>query len=108
MHQQDQESSGNLSLRPLGARVLVEQKPFQERLDSGLYIPQGAREGYEDTAIVRAIGPGVTADLKVGDRVIFQRQPSSALLPDARELDANGWKNLLMLKEENILAVVED
>jgi co-chaperonin GroES (HSP10) len=96
------------TIRPLGARILARQKAYSDRLPSGLFMPQGHRMGYEDRAVIEAIGPKVELDIKVGDTIIFERKPSRALNPDSREGDAEGWKDLLMLKEEDILAVVED
>jgi co-chaperonin GroES (HSP10) len=95
------------TIRPLGERILARQKAYTDQLPSGLYIPQGHRAGYEDRAEIIAIGPKVTADIKVGDIVIFERKPSRALNPDIREGDPENWKDLLMLKEDDILAVVE-
>lgn len=115
------ETAGNLSkptgyagIRPLGERILVEQKAWQQQLASGLYIPQGSREGHDDVGVIRAIGPSVDVELlniKVGDRVMFRRRAGSAILPDPREASAEErevYRNLLLLKPEDIQAVVED
>lgn len=94
-------------MRPMGDRILVKQVPWQEKTPGGIHIPQDHRLGYEDRGTVLGLGPKVTADVKVGDVVIFKRQPASAVMPDWREGDTYGEKDLLLLKEENVLAVVE-
>lgn len=112
-------STGKLAgpvVRPLGDQVLVRQDPKKDRLASGLYVPErAARELQEDFATVLAVGPGrpgpsgdrIPVDVRVGDRVLFKRRPSTALVPDEREGDPNGWKDLLMLREDDIIGVLE-
>lgn len=97
--------------RPLGNRLIVRQQEWQNKVGS-LFIPDGAREGYENVAEIRAIGPRVDAslDLKVGDRVMFKRKAGSALLPDPREVGAEErakLKDLLVLEDSDLIAVVE-
>lgn len=98
--------------RPLRGRILVRQDRPVERLASGLYVPDiAARELQQDFAEVLALGPEVEGepyDVKVGDRVLFTRRPGTALVYDPRDADPNGWKDLLMLFETDIVGVVED
>jgi len=107
MQQTSQGPAGKLSLRPLGDRILVRQESYKDQLASGLYIPQGSREGFEDKGTVVAVGSRVD-DIKAGDRVLFKRRADTALVPDVREGDPNGWKDLLMLQPDDILAILED
>ncbi|HWJ41564.1 MAG TPA: hypothetical protein VNT29_10530 [Candidatus Limnocylindrales bacterium] len=100
-------TSATTPARPLGSRILVRQEAWKEKIGS-LYIPQNHREGYEDTAVIIAIGPKSTIDAKVADRVMFKRRPASALVPDIREGDPLGLHGVLRLEEDDILAVVED
>lgn len=93
------------TIKPLKGLVLVQQDPPKEKV-GGIYLPQNSRDLYEDIGTVLGVGPGVD-DLKVGDRVLFKRQPGSALNPDTRE-GSGEWDNLLMMKEENILAVITE
>ena len=97
-------------------RVLVRQSPKKERLESGLFIPdRAARELQEDTGVVVAVGPGsygpegvrIPVGVNVGDRVLFKRRPGSALCPDEREQHRLEWKDLIALREEDILLVFE-
>lgn len=93
-------------IRPVGDRILIKQEEWKDKIGS-IHIPQGTREGYEDVGVVRAVGRKVTIDVKPGDRVTFKRQPASALIRHPGEGDPNGWKNLLILKEENVTGVIE-
>lgn len=96
-----------LGVRPLRDQVVVRQMRPKDRLDSGLYIPQSAeREFQEDMATVLAIGPKVV-DVAVGDVVLFGRRPNSALIPDRNSLGPKGWEDVLVLREEDMIAVVE-
>lgn len=111
-----QATSNDIGIRPIRDQVVVRQDPPQEKLANGLYVPQTAsRELQEDIGTVVAIGPGALAGgarlpmvVAVGDRVMFRRRPGSALVPDAREGGREDWKDLVILDEEDIFAVIED
>lgn len=111
----DTQTAGTLSdhgLRPIKDQVLVRQSRPREQLESGLYVSDSAaRELQEDTAEVLAIGPKVL-DVAAGDHVIFKRRADSALIPDRLDLKLEGtrreWEDLLMLRESDILLVIED
>lgn len=94
-------------IRPIRDQVLVRQDPKQERLSSGLYVPDVAsRVLQEDVGTVEAVGPKCTS-VAPGDRVMFRRRPDSALIPDAREGGPAEWINLIMLRDEDLIAVIE-
>ena len=94
-------------IRPIRDNILVKQDKPKEKLASGLFVPQNAREAYEDFGTVIAHGPGkllengtvLEPSVKIGDRVLFKRRPASAL---------DGEDGLLMLKDEDILAVIDE
>lgn len=101
---------------PVKDQVLVLQDPPKERVGSGiLFAPSGSEE-YPNIGTVVRVGPGAVSpggeripmDVQVGDRVMFKRRPGSALVPDIREGDPNDWKNLIMLREEDIIGVIEE
>ena len=72
-------------LRPIGARVVVEKQARQEKTDSGIIIPDTAREGgLPDIGTIVACGR-------------FQ----------AQELEYKG-KKYLILGEQDIIAVIEE
>ncbi len=103
-----------MNIRPIRDQVLVHQDPKQEKVGS-LYVPQGS-ENYPDYGTILAVGPGTVSqggqfielNVRVGERVLFKRRANTALVPDAREDSGSEFKDLLMLRESDILAVVEE
>ena len=95
----------NLTPRPIKDRVIVRQDPKKNKIGM-IYTPDGSEE-YPCFGTVEAVGSTVTC-VAVGDRVLFQRKPSSALCRDWREGDPEGWRDLLNLPEGHIMAVVTE
>jgi chaperonin GroES len=102
---------------PINDQVLVRQDPPKEKLGSGLLYASQGNEVWTPFATVLRVGPGkwnrdgsarVELDVKPGDRVLFKRTPDTAIVPDWREGDERGWRDLLMLREDHIVGVVED
>ncbi len=91
------------SMRVLGKNVLVQQDPPENKKGS-LYVPQG-KEDYPNYGTVMGIGGEVTC-VAVGDRVVFQRKPGSAISPEARANEE--FYGLLVLPDEHILAVISE
>lgn len=91
------------TIRPVKDRVLVRQDPPKEKLNNGLYLPQGSRELYDDIGTIIAKGPDCKGGYEVGDTVRFTRRPASDLGEASEE-----WKNLLMLKDEDVNCVIEN
>ena len=95
----------SLSLRPLADRVVVEPSQGEERTESGLYIPETAKEKPQEGTII-AVGPGrrddsgtrTALDVEVGQTVMYAKYGGT-------EIKIDGQK-LLILKESDILAVV--
>lgn len=106
-------------VRPIGDGVLVRQDRPQEKVgrEGLIFAPQGS-ETWPNIGTVVAVGPGKFNDqgerepmdegLVPGARVMFQRKPSSALEPDAREGNRPEWKDLLMLTEADIIGILEE
>ena len=97
-------SKGN-NLRPLADRLIVEAIEQEETTASGLYIPETAKEKPQQGNVL-AVGPGRTEDgknikmdVKVGDKVLFAKYAGT-------EVKMEG-KKLLIMKEADILAVIE-
>lgn len=92
-------------LRPLHDRVIVKRIVDNEKTASGIIIPDTAKEKPTEGEVL-AVGNGTMGvdgnirplDVKVGDRVLFEKWSSSEIKIDGEEL--------LVLKEEGIIAVV--
>ena len=95
-----------LKLRPLGDRVVVEPLEQEERTESGLFIPETAKEKPQRGKIL-AIGDGrrdddgnrIPMDVKVGETILFAKYGGTEIKLDTQKI--------LILKESDILAVVD-
>jgi chaperonin GroES len=98
--------ASKLKLKPLGGRVIVEPIEQDEKTASGIYLPETAKEKPQEGKIVAA-GPGdrdedgkrVPMDVSVGDKVLFAKYSGTEVKIDG--------KKLLILRESDILAVIE-
>lgn len=97
-----------LKLRPLADRVVIEPLEREETFAGGaLVLPETAKEKPQQGRIL-AVGPGrvdddgkhVAVDVKKGDLVLFAKYAGTEVKIDN--------KKLLILKEADILAVVEE
>jgi chaperonin GroES len=96
-----------VKLRPLHDRLLVERVEEQEQQKGGIIIPDSAKEKPQQ-GIVAAAGNGkrlengdvVPLDVKAGDRILFGKYAGNEIKIDDHEY--------LILREEEVLAVVED
>ncbi len=94
-------------IRPLGDRVVV--KPFkeEEKTKGGIVLPDTAKEKPKTGEIVE-VGPGKLNDkgerqplqVKKGDKILFESYAGT-------EVKINGEEYLIM-KEDDILAIIED
>ena len=97
-----------LNLRPLADRVVIEPVEEEEQTFAGgkLVLPETAKEKPQK-GLILAAGPGrldddgkrVVMDVKVGDHVLYAKYAGTEVKIDG--------KKLLILKETDILAVVE-
>ena len=96
-----------MNLRPLNDRVIVERLDQVTKTASGLIIPEAAAEK-PDQGMILAVGNGKILedgrvrplDLKKGDKVLFGKYAG-------QEVVLSGKKYLVM-REEDIMAVVEE
>jgi chaperonin GroES len=103
-HSQAKKSS--IKLQPLGDRVVVEREESESRTAGGIVLPDSAKDK-PARGVVISIGSGRLLDdgkrhplqVKPGDRVIFSSY--------AGEQFKVGEEELLLMREEDILAVVE-
>jgi chaperonin GroES len=94
-----------MNLKPLSDRVVVRRVDSESVTKGGIVIPDAATEK-ADSGTVLAVGPGkrnkegelVALDVAVNDRVLFGKFAGQTVKVDGEEL--------LILKEEDILAVI--
>ena len=96
-----------LNIRPLGDRVVVEPVEQEETIAGGmLVLPETAKEKPQQGNVL-AVGAGrrdeagkrVDMDVQVGNKVLFAKYAGTELKLDG--------KKLLILKESDILGIVE-
>ena len=96
-----------LKIRPLGDRIVVEPLEAEEKTKGGIILPDTAKEKPQEGKVV-AVGKGkigedgkpVPMEIKVGDKVLYGKYSGTEITIDDKEY--------IILKEEDILAVVED
>lgn len=95
------------AFRPLHDRVLVRRVAGEERSAGGIIIPDTAKEKPMEGEVI-ACGGGTRGedgvlhplDVKPGDRVLFGKWSGTEVKLDGEEL--------LIMKESDILGIVED
>jgi chaperonin GroES len=97
----------SINFKPLGARVVVEPIEQDEITPSGIVLPETAKEKPQKGTVL-AVGPGdrdddgdrIPMDVKKGDVVLFAKYSGTEIKVDG--------KKLLILRESDLLAIVED
>lgn len=95
-----------LNLKPLGSRLVVEPIEQEDITASGIVLPETAKEKPQKGKVLSA-GPGerddegkrIPLDVKVGDTVLFAKYSGTEIKMDQ--------KKMLILKESDVLAIVE-
>jgi chaperonin GroES len=95
-----------MRIRPLQDRLVVSRIAEQEKTKGGIIIPDTAKEKPVEGKVL-AVGNGKILedgsvrklDVKVGDRVLFNKYGGSEVTIDGEQL--------LILREEDVLGVVE-
>jgi chaperonin GroES len=93
--------SKKLGIKPLGARVVIHPIEEENRTDSGLYIPDTAKEKPQSGEIV-AVGEGtdeITITVKVGDKVLFPKYTGTEV--------KLGGEEYMIMDFEKVLAVLD-
>jgi chaperonin GroES len=96
-----------MKLRPLYDRVVVKKLEVEQKTSGGIILPDTAKEESQLGEVV-AVGEGKLLEsgelrplkVKVGDRVLFSKYAGNEVKVEGEEL--------LILREEDILAVVEE
>ena len=95
-----------MKLRPLADRLVVKPLEQEEEKHGGIIIPDTAKEKPEKGEVVE-VGPGklddngkrIALEVKKGDRVLFGKYAGTDIKVDGKEL--------MILREEDVMAVIE-
>ena len=96
----------SLKLKPLGNRLVVEPLEAEEVTAGGIVLPETAKEKPQKGTVL-SIGPGerddkgkrIEMDVQTGDTVLYAKYAGTEIKVDG--------KKLLILKETDILAIIE-
>jgi chaperonin GroES len=96
-----------INLKPLEDRILVEPIEREQMTAAGIILPETAKEKPQEGQVL-VVGPGrrdqtgarIPVDVGVGDRVLFARYAGT-------EIKVSDQK-LLILKESDVLAIIQD
>ena len=96
----------SLNLKPLGDRLVVKPLEDEEVTPSGIVLPETAKEKPQKGEVL-SVGPGardedgkrIEMDVSVGDKVLFAKYGGTEIKMDQ--------KKMLILKESDVLAIVE-
>jgi chaperonin GroES len=94
-------------LQPLNDRVVIKREESESKTAGGIVLPDSAKDKPARGSVV-CVGNGRLLDngsrsqsqVKVGDRVVFSSYAGEAFKVDEEEL--------LLMREDDILAVIED
>jgi chaperonin GroES len=97
----------SMTLKPLGDRVVVEPIEQEEITAGGIVLPETAKEKPQRGTVIAA-GPGarddegkhIALDVQAGDVVLFAKYAGTEFKVDG--------KKLLILRENDLLAIVTD
>ncbi|WP_309123022.1 co-chaperone GroES [Paenibacillus sp.] len=92
-------------LKPLGDRVVVEPLKQEDRTESGIVLPEKAKEK-PMRGVVAAVGRGrvengktISPDVKVGDLVLYNKYAGTEIKYEQKEL--------LIMRESDVLGILE-
>ncbi len=95
-----------MKVRPLNDQIIVERVESEAKTSGGIIIPDTAKEKPKEGKIL-AVGRGkisrdgkrIPMELKVGDRVLFERYAGTEIKIDGKEY--------LMMREDDVVCVLE-
>lgn len=95
-----------MKIKPLFDRIVIEKVEEKATAFGGIVLPDSAKEKPQ-MALVVAVGPGgvidgkeVVMQIKVGDKILYSKYAGSDFKIDGKELT--------VLRQSDVLAVVED
>lgn len=93
------------AIKPLGDRVVVRPEAAEEKTESGLYIPDTAKEKPQRGTIV-SVGPGrvengtkIDMSVGAGDTVLYGKYAGTEITLDGEDL--------LIMRESDILGIID-
>ena len=97
--------SKKLNIRPLHDRVIIKRLAEEDKTAGGIIIPDSAKEKPTEGEVV-AVGNGITTtdgkhrplELKVGDKVLFEKWAATEVKMDGEEY--------LVMSEDKVIAVL--
>ncbi len=96
-----------MKVRPLGDKILVKRAEAQDKTDSGIYLPESAKDQPKEGKVI-ALGSGILNKetgkympftVSKGDRVIFSSYSGTEV--------KIGDDELLILSEDDVLGIIE-
>ena len=96
-----------MTVRPLHDRIIVQRIDEGEQNVGGIIIPDSAKEKPQQGTVI-AVGNGkandngkrIPLDVKAGDRILFGKYSGQEIKLDGKEY--------FIMKEDDVLAVIED
>jgi chaperonin GroES len=97
-----------MKIKPLGDRIVIKRSEAQERTAGGIVLPDSAKNKPQKGTVL-AVGPGRMIkdgtrrplQVKVGDTVLFTNWAGD-------EFKESRGENILLMREEDVLAVIEE
>ncbi len=96
-----------MNIKPLGDKLLVQRADAQEQTESGIYLPESAKDKPKEGEII-AVGDGrlnqetgsrIPFTVKAGDHVLFTSYAGTEI-----KIDNNEY---LIMTEDDILGIIE-
>lgn len=96
-----------MNIQPLGDRVIIKPLEAESKTKGGIVIPDTAKEKPQEGKVV-AVGKGKVSDdgklqaleVKLGDKVLYGKYSGT-------EITTKEGEELLIMKEEDILAIIK-
>lgn len=94
-----------MNMKPLGDRVILKHPEAEEKTQSGIILPDSAKEKHQE-AVVVSVGPGKEEDgrktemqVKEGDKVIYSEYAGTEVKFEGEEYT--------IVDQKDIIAIVE-